>query len=127
MHLKQDFEDEQQGFNETTVFISKSTWHPLKGLACLGVVKEMFETLFSDLKNSNMSKESLADDRIIVIKKQHKGSCIAVLERNDYLQEAEKQLSDTNFCRDVSNTENIFIKSLETCNKMFSTLNGEAF
>ena len=127
MHLKQDFGDEQRGFNETTVFISKSIWHPLKGRACLGAVKEMFEILFSDLKYSNMSRESLADDRIIVIKKEHKGSCIAVWERNDYVQEAEKQLSDTNFCRYVSNTENILSKLLETCNKMFSTLKGEAF
>ena len=57
---------------------------------------------------------SLADDRSIVIKKADDGSCIGVSDRNDYLIEAEKQLSDTKVYRDVSNTENIlstFIRS----------------
>ena len=37
---------------------------------------------------------SLADDRNLVIKKVDKGSCVVVSDRNDYLIEAEKQLSD---------------------------------
>ena len=40
---------------------------------------------------------SLADDRSIVIKKADKGSCVVVWDRNDYLLEAERQLSDTKF------------------------------
>ena len=38
---------------------------------------------------------SLADDRSIVLKKSDKGSCVVVWDRNDYLPEAERQLSDT--------------------------------
>ena len=56
-----------------------------------------------------MSRESLANDRTIVIKKADKGSCIAVWDRN------------------VSSTENIISKLSETCNKTFSTLKGETF
>ena len=86
MHLKWHFRDEPQCFNETPAFIPKSTWHPPKGHACLEVFlsqveKEIFETPFSDLKYSNMSREewqavsSLADNRSIVMKKANKGSC----------------------------------------------------
>ena len=48
------------------------------------VEKEIFEIPFPDLKYSNMSREewqavrSLADDRIIVIKKADKGSCVVM-------------------------------------------------
>ena len=47
---------------------------------------------------------SLADDRSIVIMKADQGSCVVVWDINDYLQEAEGQLSDTKVYRDVSNT-----------------------
>ena len=53
---------------------------------------------------------SMADDRSIVIKKADKRSCVVVSDRNDYLLEAEKQLSDTKVYRDVSNTENVLGK-----------------
>ena len=65
---------------------------------------------------------SLADDRSIVIKKADKGSCVVAWDRNDYLLEAERQLSDTEVYRDVSNTENILSKLSETSNRMFSSL-----
>ena len=39
---------------------------------------------------------SLADDKVIVIKKADKGPCIVVWNRNDYLREAEKRLEDPN-------------------------------
>ena len=79
MRLKWHFGDESQGFNETPVFTTKSTWHPPKGHACLEVFlsqveKQIFEIPFSDLKYCNMSREewqavrSLPDDRSIVIR-----------------------------------------------------------
>ena len=40
---------------------------------------------------------SLAHDKSIVIKKADKGSGVVVWDRNDYLQEAERQLNDTRF------------------------------
>ena len=48
---------------------------------------------------------SLVDDRIVVIKNADKGSCVVLWDRNDYLQEAERQLSDTKVYRDVSNRD----------------------
>ena len=69
-----------------------------------------------------MSKEewtairSLADDRSIV-KKADKGSFVVVWNRNDYVLEVEKQLSDRSVYRDVISSENILPKSLEVNNK----------
>ena len=77
---------------------------------------------------SNVSREeqlavrSLTDDRSIVIKKADKGSCVVVWKRNDYLLETERQLSDTNVYRDVSNIENILSKLSETSNKILTSL-----
>ena len=54
----------------------------------------------ADIKYSDLSWEecnarrSLADDRNIISKKTDKGLCIVIWGRNDYLMEAEKQLSD---------------------------------
>ena len=59
MHVKWDFWDEPQGFNETPAFTPKSTWHPHKGHACLEVFlsqvhKKLFEIPSSDLKYSSI-------------------------------------------------------------------------
>ena len=70
---------------------------------------------------------SLADDRSIVIKKTDKGSFVVAWDRNHYLLEAERQLSDTKVFRDVSNSENILSKLSETSNKMFSNLKRRGF
>ena len=45
---------------------------------------------------------ALAGNRSIVIRKADKGSTVVVWERNDYILEAEKQLSDANIYKDVS-------------------------
>ena len=70
---------------------------------------------------------SLADDRSIVIKKADKGSRVVVWDRNDYLLEAERQLSDNKVYRDVNITENILSKLSETSNRMFSSLKKRGF
>ena len=63
----------------------------------------------------------MADDRNIIIKKVDKGSCI-IWGRNDYLMEAEKQLSNKKVYQEVRNSENILSKLAEISNKMFSGL-----
>ena len=139
MCLKLYFRDEtQQEFSETPAFSTKSTWNPPKGHPCLEVFlsqveNELFQITKQDLRYSNLSKEewrairSLADDRSIVIKKADKGSCVVVWDRNDYVLEAEKQLSDLSVYRDVSNSENILPKLSEASNKMFSSLRRKGF
>ena len=39
--------------------------------------------------------QSLGEDRFIIIKPADKGSCVVVRDREDYLLEGYKQLSDT--------------------------------
>ena len=79
----------------------------------------MFELPKADIKYSNLSQEgwnairSLADDKNIIIKKADKGSCIVIWGRDDYLMEAEKQLSDKKVYQGVSNGENILSKLAE--------------
>ena len=62
-----------------------------------------------------------------MIKKVGKEYCAVVWDRNDYLIEAEKQLSDTKVYRDASNTKNILSKLSEVNNKMFSSLKRGGF
>ena len=50
---------------------------------------------------------ALANDRSIVIKKADKGSCVVVWDRNAYIGEAEKQLSDENIYKDINFKDNI--------------------
>ena len=93
----------------------------------------MLELPKVDIKYSNLSREewnairSLADDRSIIIKKADKGSCIVIWGRNDYLMEAEKQLSDKKVYREVSNSENILSKLAEMSIKMFSNLKKRGY
>ena len=50
---------------------------------------------------------NLADDKSIVIKGADKGSSVIVRDRDDYLQEASRQLRDINIYEDVKFNENI--------------------
>ena len=93
----------------------------------------MFELPKADIKYFNLSREewnairSLADGRNIIIKKADKRSCIVIWGRNDYLMEAEKQLSDKKVYQEVSNSENILSKLAEMSNKMFSNLKKRGY
>ena len=61
----------------------------------------------------------LADDRSIVIKDADKGSSVEIWDRDDYLQEASKQLQDTNIYEDVKFNENILTGLVERSSKIF--------
>ena len=50
---------------------------------------------------------------------ESKGLCIVIWGENDYLMEAEKQLSDDKIYQEVSNSQNILLKLAEMSNKMF--------
>ena len=57
------------------------------------------------LKNSGKLR-GLANDRSIVTKKADKCSFAVIWDRNDYIAEAEKQLSDGNIYKDSSFRDN---------------------
>ena len=134
MRLKQHFRDEPTPyFKETPVFASKSTWKPPKGHPNLEVFlsqieKELFELEKTSLGYSNFSKEewqamrALANDRSIVIKKADKGSCVVVWDRDDYIAEAEKQLSDENIYKCINFKDKILQELADNSNKLFKSL-----
>ena len=92
------------------------------------VEKELFSCTSKKLGYSNLSTEewkamrSLADDRSIVIKKADKGSSVVVWDRNDYVMEAEKQLSDANvyekMLQDLVGTSNKLFQNLKSKGKI---------
>ena len=65
---------------------------------------------------------ALANGRSIVIKKADKGSCVVVWDRNDYIAEAEKQLSDENIYKDINFKDKILQELADNSNKLFKSL-----
>ena len=113
------------------IFLEAPKGHPCLEVFLGQAENELFEITKQDLRCSNSSKEewratrSLADNRSIVIKKSDNGSCVVVWDRNDYVLEAEKQLSNPSIYQDVSNSENI-LPNVHS-NKMFSSLRRKGF
>ena len=132
--LKWNFRNEPtNNFSEIPAFSPKSGWKPPKGHASLEVSlsrveKELLSNGMNDSIQSNLSGDewkalrNLADDRSNVIKGADKGSSKVIWERADYLQEASKQLRDTNIYEGVKFNENILTGLVERSNKIFSRL-----
>ena len=68
---------------------------------------------------------SLADDRNLLIKKADKGSCVVVWDRNKYIMEAEKQLSDKYVCKEVKFNEKLIQELTKPVIRYFGTLGTE--
>ena len=62
------------------------------------------------------------DDRNIIIKKADKDSCVVIWDRNDYIAEAEKQLSDEEVYKQASFKEKNLIDLVEIRNRFFRGL-----
>ena len=92
------------------------------------IERELFDIPEKCLDYSNFSKEewecmrSLANNRSIVMKKADKGSCVVVWDREDYIAEARKQLSDKSVYRDVNFKSKILQDIAETSNGIFKNL-----
>ena len=131
MSLKRYFRNEAaEDFSERPSFRCKSSWKPPQGNASLELFlsqteRELFEIPKKRLGYSNFSKEeweclrSLANDRSIVIKKWIRAH---VWDREDYIVEAEKQLSDKNMYRDVNFKSKILQDLAEISNDIFKNL-----
>ena len=85
---------------------------------CCSYLSSFLETILTSLLDHLNSSCNVSD---------HCFDFIYVCDRNDYLVEAERQLSDTKVYRDVSNTESILSKLSKTSNRMFSSLKGRGF
>ena len=58
----------------------------------------------------------------VVIKKADKSSCVVVWDRNDYIAESEKQLSDETIYKDINFKDKILQELADNSNKLFRNL-----
>ena len=111
----------------------KSTWNPPKGSPALELfLNKVKEDIFSVLpgrpKKFNLNREeyltmrSLQNDRSVIIKPANKGSAVVVWDRQDYLKEAERQLSDRRIYKEVKVTEKDLVDLVDKSNKIFADL-----
>ena len=125
-----------ENFSEIPSFRPKSTWTPPKGSASLEVFlgrveDELFSIPSERNRNLNLSKEewlavkSLKEDKSIVIKPADKGSCVVVWDKQDYIMEAERQLSDESVYETISFNEKQLCTLTDTSNKLFQKLRGK--
>ena len=88
---------------------------------------------FSHFHRQNFSREEwkalrdLAEDKSIVIKSADKGSCVVIWDREDYLKEADRQLSDNKIYRDVEYTKNMLCSLVDKSNKIFQSLSKKKY
>ena len=105
LRLKWYYRNEEQEFS-TNPFRKKSSFNP-KHDAAIEVYLSVIEQQIMDIKEegqnfSNLSIDeqralkNLQNDKSIIIKSADKGSGVVVWDKDDYLKEAEQQLSDSN-------------------------------
>ena len=109
--------DISENFSEKPEFTPKSKLKPPKGHPSLEVFlrhieKELFELAESPL--NYFSKEEwqammlLVNDRIVVLKKADRSSCVVVWDCEDYIEEAKGQLGDVTVYKDIVFKEKTF-------------------
>ena len=107
-------------FSNITAFALKFAWKPPEGHLNLEVFlsqvePDLFKAIERPLGYSNFSKEewdairSLDADRNILIKRADKRSCVVIWDRNDYIKEAEIQLSNQNVNKNVEFKDKILV------------------
>ena len=110
--------ERQENVSKTSKFKSKSTWNPLKRAPALELsLSQADEDILSILPgkatNYNLSKEeylimrSQQNDRGVVIKPAGKWSAVVVLDRTDYLTEADRQLNNEKTYQEIRITKKI--------------------
>ena len=114
LRLMWHFRNDERIFDCNTKFRPKSTFNPKNKDVIIETYLSSLEEKLLDIdipkdKFNNLSKEerdalySLKNDNTIVIKGADKGSGVVVWDREDYLKEAHKQLSDEEVYEEVTN------------------------
>ena len=86
------------------------------------VPKDKFNNL---TKSERKALYDLKNDTSIVIKSADKGSPVVVWDREDYIKEAEKQLSDEQVYEEVSNDAAPLLKTISKTKKMGCSEKGQ--
>ena len=134
MRIKWHFQNEPSSdFSNIPAFAPKSVWktpkgHPNLEVFLIQVESGLFKAIERPLEYSNLSREewdaikSLTDDRNIVIKRADKGSCVVIRDRNNYVKEAEIQLSNQNVYKSVEFKGKILTELVGKSNHFFKSL-----
>ena len=100
------------------------TFPPLLEYVRQSVITDLQNYSIKSVRNKNLTHsqflaiKSLSSNPNIVIKPADKGSGIVVMNREDYIKEGERQLSDTNFYQKVDHD-----LTLEHCSKVSDLVN----
>ena len=95
------------------------------------VKKDFFSVLPGHPKKFNLNREeyltmrSLQNDKSVIIKRADKDSAVVVWDRQDYLKEAKRQLSDSSIYKEVKVTEKDVVDLVDKSNKTFVDLEGK--
>ena len=140
MRIKRHFRNEiTEDFSTNPVFRPKSNWTPPLGHPNLEMFlneleKELFENSnFSHFHQQNFSREewkalrNFAEDKGIVIRSADKGSCVIIWDREDCLNEADRQLSDNKIHRDVKCTKYMLSSLVDKSNMIFQSLSKKKY
>ena len=141
MRMRWNFWDQpSEDFSDKPAFCPKSNWnppprHPGLELFLSQLEKEIFTSLFNDSISipSSISKEErealrgLEDDRSIVRKQADKVSCVVVWCRDDYIEEANKQLEDKTVYKVIDFKETILLDLVDKSNRNFKNLYTHKF
>ena len=133
MRRKWYFRNKTQSSKEIPTFHSTSTWNPppkKKGSPALELfLNKIEQNLFSVLPGKpqqfNLIREgyltmcNIHGDRNVIIKPADKGSVVVIWDRNDYLKEAEKQLSDRSTYLETKVIGKDLVDLVEQSNKIF--------
>ena len=138
MRCKWYFRNElSDNFSEAPAFKPKSLWKPPADQPCAELFlsklqRELFSFLPGKSQSYNMPKDewqamrNLAEDRSIIIKLADKGSCAVVWDREDYLADGYKQLSDSLTYAEVKNyKEKLLVDLTEKSNKILKKLRNK--
>ena len=122
LRLKWFFRVDEKEFNPDR-FKPKSTFNPRNKEAAIEIYLSNLEeklmcTEIPKNKYNNLTREErgalfdLKNDKTIVIKGTDKGSAVVVWDRDDYIQEPEKQLGDKEIYEEVSNDQQPLIDTI---------------
>ena len=121
-------------FSNVLAFRPESLLKPPTGHPCVELFlsrseKELFSFLPEKPQSYNLTKEewnamrNLAEDRSIIIKPADNGSCVVIWDREDYLAEGYRQLSDHSTYTDIKKFNQKLMSDLtEKSNRIFKAL-----
>ena len=116
------FRNDEQTFS-TDKFRPKSPFNPRSKVAIIETYfscleERLLDTEIPSKRYNNLTKEdtlySLRDDSTIFIKGADKSSVVVVWDKEDYLEEAYKQLEDREVDEEVPNDPNVLVNTIIT-------------